>query len=150
MCLFSQSSVRHNLSSNRGFKKVERGPDEKGKGALWTVDPLHEHTFEEQEAKRLQTKAREVLTEDDFGLGDAAEAISLEQDKCVTIFCILRHLFECIQQRSRRTCGLCYPNIASRQALPTPAFGKDKSRGSRLSSRLGGCCLLTDGNSGQD
>ena len=53
--------------------------------------------MEEQEAKRLQTKAREVLTEDDFGLGDAAEAISLEQDKCVTIFCILRHLFECSQ-----------------------------------------------------
>ncbi|KAI0080708.1 hypothetical protein K474DRAFT_1589165 [Panus rudis PR-1116 ss-1] len=47
-----ESSVRHNLSSNRAFKKLERGPDERGKGALWTVDPEHEHMFEEQEAKR--------------------------------------------------------------------------------------------------
>ncbi|CAL1701641.1 unnamed protein product [Somion occarium] len=47
-----ESSVRHNLSSNRAFKKAERGPDERGKGALWTLDPQYEHTFEEQEAKR--------------------------------------------------------------------------------------------------
>lgn len=57
MWSFLQSSVRHNLSSNRGFKKVERGPDEKGKGALWTVDPEHEHSFEEQEAKRQSLAA---------------------------------------------------------------------------------------------
>lgn len=48
-----QSSVRHNLSSNRAFKKIDRGPDEKGKGALWSVDPQHEHTFEEQDARKL-------------------------------------------------------------------------------------------------
>ncbi|KAJ3548097.1 hypothetical protein NM688_g5338 [Phlebia brevispora] len=47
-----ESSVRHNLSSNRAFKKVERGPDEKGKGALWSLDPLYEHTFEEQDARK--------------------------------------------------------------------------------------------------
>ncbi|KIP07722.1 hypothetical protein PHLGIDRAFT_89212 [Phlebiopsis gigantea 11061_1 CR5-6] len=53
-----ESSVRHNLSSSRAFKKVERGPDEKGKGALWSVDPQHEHTFEEQEArKQAEAKA---------------------------------------------------------------------------------------------
>ena len=49
--------MRHNLSSNRAFKKAERGPDERGKGALWTVDPQHEHTFEEQEAKRQNLAA---------------------------------------------------------------------------------------------
>ncbi|KAI0688564.1 hypothetical protein BC835DRAFT_1284423 [Cytidiella melzeri] len=47
-----ESSVRHNLSSNRAFKKLERGPDEKGKGALWSVDPQHEHLFEEQDARK--------------------------------------------------------------------------------------------------
>lgn len=31
---------------------MDRGPDEKGKGALWSVDPQHEHTFEEQEARK--------------------------------------------------------------------------------------------------
>lgn len=57
MLITVQSSVRHNLSSSRAFKKVERGPDEKGKGALWSVDPQFEHTFEEQEARK-QAEAR--------------------------------------------------------------------------------------------
>ncbi|THG94692.1 hypothetical protein EW026_g6829 [Hermanssonia centrifuga] len=47
-----ESSVRHNLSSNRAFKKVERGPEEKGKGALWSLDPQYEHTFEEQDCRK--------------------------------------------------------------------------------------------------
>ncbi|KAI0091850.1 hypothetical protein BDY19DRAFT_983448 [Irpex rosettiformis] len=47
-----ESSVRHNLSSNRAFKKLDRGPDEKGKGALWSIDPQHEHLFEEQDARK--------------------------------------------------------------------------------------------------
>ncbi|KAH8104786.1 Sas10 C-terminal domain-containing protein [Cristinia sonorae] len=36
--------------------------------------------LEEQEAKRLQAKAREVLTEDDFGLVDITEIVVKEQD----------------------------------------------------------------------
>ncbi|KAI9001287.1 hypothetical protein BD414DRAFT_404711 [Trametes punicea] len=47
-----ESSVRHNLSSNAGFKKLLRGKDEKGKGALWTIDDAHEHTFEELDARK--------------------------------------------------------------------------------------------------
>ncbi|KAM5534855.1 hypothetical protein V8D89_011410 [Ganoderma adspersum] len=47
-----ESSVRHNLSSNPGFKKLLRGKDEKGKGALWGVDEAHEHVFEELDARR--------------------------------------------------------------------------------------------------
>ncbi|KAI0728781.1 hypothetical protein C8Q72DRAFT_360180 [Fomitopsis betulina] len=47
-----ESSVRHNLSSNPGFKKLLRGKDEKGKGALWLVDEAFEHSFEEQDARR--------------------------------------------------------------------------------------------------
>ncbi|KAK3845322.1 MAG: fork head domain-containing protein, partial [Linnemannia gamsii] len=33
-----QSSVRHALSQSKFFCKMERGPDEPGKGNLWTVD----------------------------------------------------------------------------------------------------------------
>ncbi|EKM59469.1 uncharacterized protein PHACADRAFT_114271 [Phanerochaete carnosa HHB-10118-sp] len=64
-----ESSVRHNLSSNRAFKKVERGPDEKGKGALWSVDPQFEHTFEEQEARK-QAEAK--------GLGKKGKGVPLD------------------------------------------------------------------------
>ncbi|KAI0316981.1 hypothetical protein OF83DRAFT_194074 [Amylostereum chailletii] len=48
-----QKSVRHNLSSNRAFRKVERSAGERGKGYYWTVEPEYEHTFEEQEARAL-------------------------------------------------------------------------------------------------
>ncbi|KAI0676952.1 hypothetical protein C8Q78DRAFT_1073705 [Trametes maxima] len=47
-----ESSVRHNLSSNAGFKKLLRSKDEKGKGALWAVDDAHEHAFEELDARK--------------------------------------------------------------------------------------------------
>ncbi|KAI0773995.1 hypothetical protein C8Q74DRAFT_800653 [Fomes fomentarius] len=46
------SSVRHNLSSNPGFKKLLRGKDERGKGALWGIDEAHEHSFEELDARK--------------------------------------------------------------------------------------------------
>lgn len=39
--------------------------------------------LEEQEAKRLQAKAREALTEDDFGLGDAVEKTTDSPDEYV-------------------------------------------------------------------
>ncbi|EPQ59625.1 hypothetical protein GLOTRDRAFT_125922 [Gloeophyllum trabeum ATCC 11539] len=44
-----ESSIRHNLSSNRAFQKVEKSAGEKGKGFYWTVDEKYEHTFEERE-----------------------------------------------------------------------------------------------------
>lgn len=50
---YMQNSVRHNLSSGRAFKKMERSTGEHGKGFFWSVDPQFEHTFEEQEAKVL-------------------------------------------------------------------------------------------------
>ncbi|KAL6298741.1 hypothetical protein BKA93DRAFT_743520 [Sparassis latifolia] len=52
-----ESSVRHNLSSNPGFKKLLRSKDEKGKGALWVIDEAFEHTFEELDAKRQAAAA---------------------------------------------------------------------------------------------
>ncbi|KAA1466094.1 hypothetical protein DENSPDRAFT_846649 [Dentipellis sp. KUC8613] len=46
-----EKSVRHNLSSNRAFKKLERSAGEKGKGFYWAVDEQCEHMFEEQQAR---------------------------------------------------------------------------------------------------
>ncbi|KAL4075756.1 hypothetical protein J3A83DRAFT_2039554 [Scleroderma citrinum] len=46
-----ENSVRHNLSSGRAFKKMERSSGEHGKGFFWSVDEQYERTFEEQEAK---------------------------------------------------------------------------------------------------
>ncbi|KAF5369765.1 hypothetical protein D9758_001315 [Tetrapyrgos nigripes] len=45
------SSVRHNLSSSRAFKKMERCGGDRGKGFFWSLDEAHQHIFEEQEAK---------------------------------------------------------------------------------------------------
>ncbi|TCD63240.1 hypothetical protein EIP91_005796 [Steccherinum ochraceum] len=43
-------------------------------------DDEEANELEEQEAKRLQLKARENLAEDDFGLGDSTEILAVEAD----------------------------------------------------------------------
>lgn len=43
--------MRHNLSSNRAFKKLERCAGERGKGFFWSNDPRFEHQFEDQEGR---------------------------------------------------------------------------------------------------
>lgn len=54
-----ENSVRHNLSSGRAFRKMERSTGEHGKGFFWSVDEQFEHTFEEQEAKaQAQSRAQ--------------------------------------------------------------------------------------------
>ncbi|KAJ3990290.1 hypothetical protein F5890DRAFT_1480909 [Lentinula detonsa] len=45
------SSVRHNLSSGRAFKKMERCGGDRGKGFFWSLDEAHQHTLEEQDSK---------------------------------------------------------------------------------------------------
>ncbi|KAF8897244.1 hypothetical protein BD779DRAFT_1489800 [Infundibulicybe gibba] len=49
------SSVRHNLSSGRAFKKMERCGGDRGKGFFWSLEEKYQHTFEEQEAKAQLT-----------------------------------------------------------------------------------------------
>jgi len=52
-----EKSVRHNLSSNRAFRKVERSAGERGKGFYWTVEAESERLFEEQEARAATSAA---------------------------------------------------------------------------------------------
>ncbi|CAD6932046.1 unnamed protein product [Tilletia laevis] len=71
-----QNSIRHNLSLNKSFIKVERSLLEKGKGALWSIAPGHECRFENgtynakkaivsQPAGPGQGGARHDVTEDE-------------------------------------------------------------------------------------
>ncbi|QRW05337.1 Forkhead domain [Ceratobasidium sp. AG-Ba] len=46
-----ESSVRHNLSSNKAFVAHKRGEGEKGKGFYWTFDPACEASFLERERR---------------------------------------------------------------------------------------------------
>ncbi|KAG5457407.1 MAG: fork head domain-containing protein, partial [Olpidium bornovanus] len=66
-----QSSVRHNLSTGKLFRKIARGEDEPGKGMFWTVDPEHAATLEEGAAKRKKTGA---------GSGEATHAHDADGD----------------------------------------------------------------------
>ncbi|KAK7060247.1 Pre-rRNA-processing protein fhl1 [Paramarasmius palmivorus] len=49
-----RSSIRHNLSSGRAFKKMERCGGDRGKGFFWSLDEVHLHTLEEQDARMEQ------------------------------------------------------------------------------------------------
>ena len=49
--------MRHNLSSNRAFRKVERSAGERGKGFYWAVEADCERMFEEQEARAATSAA---------------------------------------------------------------------------------------------
>ncbi|KAG7097255.1 hypothetical protein E1B28_004621 [Marasmius oreades] len=51
------SSIRHNLSSGRAFKKMERCGGERGKGFFWSLDEAHVHMLEEQDARLLMNAA---------------------------------------------------------------------------------------------
>ena len=47
--------MRHNLSSGKTFKKMERSQGERGKGYYWSIDENFEHIVLEQDAKLEQT-----------------------------------------------------------------------------------------------
>jgi forkhead box protein K len=55
-----QNSVRHNLSSNRAFKKMERCAGERGKGFFWSVEEMFIPAFEEQEVKNAQLQLQQA------------------------------------------------------------------------------------------
>ncbi|KAH7931287.1 hypothetical protein BV22DRAFT_1077184 [Leucogyrophana mollusca] len=70
-----ENSVRHNLSSGRAFKKMERSSGERGKGFYWSVDEQFEHTFEEQEVKAQASQSG----------GNGKEGKSKKKEKAVPL-----------------------------------------------------------------
>ncbi|KAJ1674226.1 hypothetical protein EV182_003707 [Spiromyces aspiralis] len=49
-----QNSIRHNLSLNKAFVKVQRATNEPGKGAYWTIDEAHKDQFSNGVYKRTR------------------------------------------------------------------------------------------------
>ncbi|KAF7776320.1 transcriptional regulator family: Forkhead [Agaricus bisporus var. burnettii] len=60
------SSVRHNLSSNRAFMKMERCGGDRGKGFFWSIDGKYAQNLEEQENRALQNGSQ-AGTQDGLG-----------------------------------------------------------------------------------
>ncbi|KAL1732732.1 hypothetical protein EV714DRAFT_270362 [Schizophyllum commune] len=57
------SSVRHNLSSGRAFKKGERCGGDRGKGFFWSLDEDYEQNFIDQEARAANEAKKKVKAE---------------------------------------------------------------------------------------
>lgn len=51
-----QNSIRHNLSLNRYFLKVERSQDEPGKGSFWRIDPNSEGKLIDQSYRKRRQR----------------------------------------------------------------------------------------------
>ncbi|KAF9247117.1 hypothetical protein BU15DRAFT_39341 [Melanogaster broomeanus] len=81
-----ENSVRHNLSSGRAFKKMERSTGEHGKGFFWSVDEQYEHTFEEQDARALaQTRSSSQLAPPPPGAKEGTGKGSRKKDKAIPL-----------------------------------------------------------------
>lgn len=52
-----QNSIRHNLSLNNKFIKVDRPKDDPGKGSYWMIKPNEEHHFFKDKAVRRSTSS---------------------------------------------------------------------------------------------
>ncbi|KAI9574489.1 hypothetical protein HD554DRAFT_2201500 [Boletus coccyginus] len=79
-----ENSVRHNLSSGRAFKKMERSTGEHGKGFFWSVDEQYEHTFEEQEARAAAAQAH-AQSASSSALPASGSKNSRKKDKAVPL-----------------------------------------------------------------
>ncbi|KAF9222039.1 hypothetical protein BS17DRAFT_796841 [Gyrodon lividus] len=81
-----ENSVRHNLSSGRAFKKMERSTGEHGKGFFWSVDAQYERTFEEQEARALaQAQSSSQAAPPPIGGKDGTGKGSRKKDKVIPL-----------------------------------------------------------------
>lgn len=71
-----QNSIRHNLSLNKSFVKLERESTIPGKGGWWAIEPGHEHRF--QNGMYLPNGTREVRS---YKSGPVAAPPPLERKK---------------------------------------------------------------------
>jgi len=56
-----QNSIRHNLSLNRYFLKVERSQDEPGKGSFWRIDPNSEAKLIDQSYRKRRQRGSQCF-----------------------------------------------------------------------------------------
>lgn len=98
-------------------------------------DDEEANELEEQEAKRLQTKARDALTDDDFGLGDPLESPA-DADECVYFITSCVRTTNAVQ-RAPECPSSCYPPSSIGQAIVTSSPREEQPRSTSPCSRLG-------------
>ncbi len=63
---FLQNSIRHNLSLNQAFRKVERSDGWQGKkGYFWEINPDREGSLEREVEKFLRLEGRTLSQQQD-------------------------------------------------------------------------------------
>lgn len=76
-----QNSIRHNLSLNRCFMRIERNEGEKGKGSWWTV----RREFLEREGERWVPKAGSMLRKKKNGQQHLSPPVYTQKDSTLIV-----------------------------------------------------------------
>lgn len=104
-------------------------------------DDEEANELEEQEARRLQAKARDTMVEDDFGLGDVVEG--LPEDDGYVLCSTAPVLSLILLKICGRTRTVRRSAIASGQAVFVTTSRKDEPRSPGPGERLGRCRLYS-------
>ncbi|KAF9935303.1 Forkhead box protein K1 [Linnemannia zychae] len=114
-----QSSVRHALSQSKFFCKVERGPDEPGKGNLWIVDTQNKQTPNPSRKRKASSSSIDIVKGAGHDVGRSADSGSNSH------FTARKQACRTISEDGEKLNGFHQHSTTAAASIPSPAASDD-------------------------